>query len=171
MARQNLKLAYDPESSFFGSEVRGKDFQMTVSEYDRILAISSDGTYRVMAPPQKQFLPKKVLWCAPFDPEQGAVFTIVYRDGARTAFGKRIHIQKFVTNKEYRLVRDEKGRVDLVLPEGEECSVHLAFVPQKRQRLKEATFDLRELEPSASVAARGTRLATKPVSRIKILAS
>ncbi len=169
VARQNVKLAYDPESSFFGSEVRGKEFQMTVSEYDRILAISSDGTYRIMAPPQKQFLPKKVLWCAPFDPDEGAHFTIVYRDGKKTAYGKRIHIQKFVTNKEYRLVRDEKGRVDLVVPGGEERTVHLGFAPQKRQRVKEAKFDLRELELSSSVAARGTRLAPKPVSRIKLL--
>jgi topoisomerase-4 subunit A len=169
VARQNLRLSYDPESSYFGSDVRGKDFAMTVSEYDRILAISSDGSYRIMAPPKKQFLPKKLLYCEPFDPELGAKLTIVYRDGKKTAFGKKVHIHKFVTNKEYRLASDEKARVDLVIPDGEEGSVHLAFVPQKRQRLKEASFDLRELEASASPAARGTRLAPKPVSRIKAL--
>jgi topoisomerase-4 subunit A len=166
VARQNLRLSYDPESSLFGSEVRGDQFQMNVSEYERILAISSDGTYRVMSPPRRQFLPKKLLYCAPFDPEAGAHFTVVYRDAQRIAFGKKVHIQRFITNKEYRLVRDPGGRVDLLLPGGQEGVAHLSFVPVKRQRVRDARFDLRELEPSADAGARGTRLAPKPVARI-----
>ena len=169
VARQNLKLSYDAQTSFFGSEVRGKDFGMTVSEYDRILAISSDGSYRILAPPKKQFLPKKLLYCAPFDTERGIVLTVVYRDGSKIAFGKKVHIHKFVTNKEYRLVKDPKGRIDALIPDGKEGLLHLAFVPAKRQRVKQAQFDLREISLSATVGARGTRLAPKPVSRLKRL--
>ncbi|MCE2390654.1 MAG: DNA topoisomerase IV subunit A [Proteobacteria bacterium] len=169
VARQNLKLSYDPQSSFFGSDVRGKDFGMTVSEYDRILAISSDGSYRILAPPEKQFLPKKLLYCAPFDTERGIVLTVVYRDGKKIAFGKKVHIHKFVTNREYRLVKDPKGRIDALIPDGQEGRLHLSFVPAKRQRVKEAQFDLREIPLSGTVGARGTRLAPKPVSRLKRL--
>jgi len=92
-------------------------------------------------------------------------FTIVYRDAKRTAYAKRVRILKFIRNKEYRLVKDEKGRVDLLLQEGETGVVKLTFAPQKRQRVKGSTFDLSSLE-LIGAGARGTRLAAKPVSRI-----
>jgi topoisomerase-4 subunit A len=169
VARENLRLSYDPESSYFGTDVRGSEFQMNVTEYARILAISSDGTYRVMAPPRREFLPKTVLYCAPFDPEAGAKFTVVYRDAQRMAYGKKIWIQRFVTNKEYRLVKDEGGRVDLLLSAGEPHGrLELHFSPRKGQRIREATFDLSQLEESANPTARGTRLAAKPVARVKL---
>jgi topoisomerase-4 subunit A len=169
VARENLRLSYDPESSYFGTEVRGSEFQMNVTEYARILAISSDGTYRVMAPPRREFLPRTVLHCAPFDPEAGAKFTVVYRDGARIAFAKKIWIQRFVTGKEYRLVKDPEGRIDLLLRPGEPHGrLELHFAPRKGQRIRETTFDLDQLEESAGVSARGTRLAAKPVARVKL---
>jgi hypothetical protein len=42
------------------------------------------------------------------------------------------------------------------------------FTPAKRQRVKQAEFGLSTLE-STSPSARGTRLAPKPVSRLKYL--
>ena len=42
-------------------------------------------------------------------------------------------------------------------------------MPAPRQRVKSARFDLTRLEPTG-VAARGTRLAPKPVKSVKLLA-
>ena len=168
VARQNIKLAYDPETGFFGSDVRGDAFKLSVSEYDLILGIASDGSYRVMPPPEKILFTGQLLYCEPFDPEQGVELTVVYRDANRIAFGKRIRIERFIRNKEYRLAKDEGSRVDLLLPHGETGVVELAFVPAKRQRVKGATFDLSTLELT-SATARGTRLAPKPVSRVKLV--
>ncbi|HTO68591.1 MAG TPA: DNA topoisomerase IV subunit A [Myxococcota bacterium] len=169
VASANVKLSYDDESGFFGSDVRGSEFQLQVTEYDRVLAVSSDGTYRIMAAPKKVLLPRKVLWVGVFDPEKGQDFTLVYRDGQRNAFGKRVHIESFIHDKEYRFFKDEKGRLDLLLPgDAPPGKVHLAFVAQKRQRQKEAEFDLGELE-FAGIHARGQRLAPKPVARVKHL--
>ncbi|HXZ84203.1 MAG TPA: hypothetical protein VEI82_01825, partial [Myxococcota bacterium] len=170
VATANIKLSYDEESGFFGSDVRGSEHQLQVTEYDRVLAVSSDGSYRIMAPPKKVLLPRKLLWVGLFDAEKGKDFTLVYRDGARNAFGKRVHIESFIHDKEYRLFKDEKGKLDLLL-EGDAApgKVHLAFVAQKRQRQKEAEFDLGELE-FAGTNARGQRLAPKPVARVRRLA-
>jgi len=170
VARQNLKLAYDPDTGYFGSGVRGDQFKLAASEFDLILCICSDGTYRIGPPPDKLLLSGKLIHCQIFDPEQGAEFTVVYRDAKRIAFGKRIRIEKFIRNKEYRLVKDEKGRVDLLLPAPETGAVHLPFVPAKRQRLKSADFDLSGLELT-SASARGVRLAPKPVSRVQFKAA
>ncbi|MFI5315438.1 MAG: DNA topoisomerase IV subunit A [Myxococcota bacterium] len=169
VASANIKLSYDEESGFFGADVRGSEHQLQVTEYDRILAISSDGSYRIMAPPKKVLLPRKVIFVGLFDAEKGKDFTLVYRDADRNAFGKRVHIESFIHDKEYRFFKDEKGKLDLLL-EGDATPgrVHLQFVAQKRQRQKEAEFDLGELE-FAGVTARGQRLAPKPVARVKHL--
>ena len=133
------------------------------------LAVSSDGTYRIMYPPKKVLLPRKVLYVAIFDPEKGKDFTIVWRDADRTAFGKRVHIESFIHDKEYRFFKDEKGKLDLLLEGGVQPGrVQLQFVAAKRQRQKECDFDLGTLE-FAGLTTRGQRLAPKPIARVKHL--
>jgi len=165
VARQNIKLSYDPKSSFFGSQVRGSAYTLTVSEYDKILAISDDGSYRIMSPPNKVLLSGKALYCDLFDTEQGAVFTVVYRDKAKNAYAKKVHIARFIHDKEYQLIKDKAGKIDLLIPGEAEGKVLLHFVPVKRQKIKGITFDLSDLE-FCGISARGTRLATKPVAKV-----
>jgi topoisomerase-4 subunit A len=166
VARQNIKLSYDPDTGFFGSDVKGSEHLFTVSEYDLILAISDNGAYRVLTPQGKVLL-GKVLYCALFDPEKGNVFTMVYRDGKKNAFAKKVHIQKFIRNREYQLIPDKDGTVDFLVEGDAKGIVRLNFVPAPRQRVQEAEFDLSELEQTG-VAARGTKLAPKPVSKLKV---
>jgi topoisomerase-4 subunit A len=169
VATANIRVSYDEETGFFGSDVRGSEFAMNVSEYDRILAVSSDGTYRIMVAPKKVLLPRKLLYVGPFDPEKGKDFTVVWRDAERNAFGKRVHIESFIRDKEYRFFKDEKGKLDLLLEDDvTPGKVHLQFVAAKRQRQKECDFDLGDLE-FAGLTARGQRLAPKPVARVKHL--
>jgi topoisomerase-4 subunit A len=169
VARASLKLAYDPKTGLFGSQVKGSRFKLTVSEHDLVLGIADDGSYRVMTAPEKVFFSGKLIHCEPFDPESGFEFTLVYRDAMRVAYGKRVKIDRFIRNREYRLVKDAKGRVDLLLPDGSEGIVSLEFAPAPRQRVKTARFDLTRLELTGTTA-RGIRLAPKPVAKLKLLA-
>jgi len=168
VARPTLKLAYDAESGFFGSAVKGDRFPLQVSEYDLILGIADDGSFRVMTPPEKQLFTGKLLWCDLFDPERGADFTVIYRDRQRLAFGKRVRIERFIRNKEYALIKDKAGKVDLLLPGTAAGKLWLRFAPAKRQRVTEATFDLAKLDWTG-VTARGVRLAAKPAAQVKWL--
>ena len=166
VARQNIKLSYDPETGFFGSDVKGSEYILQVSEYDLILAISEDGTFRIMTPPNKVLL-GKVLFCALFDPEKGEVFTVVYRDTEKNAFAKKIHIHKFIRNREYQLIPgDTGGQIDLLSQSAKPGKVDLTFVPAPRQRVQEVQFDLSTLELT-STNAKGIRLAPKPVSKLR----
>ncbi len=169
VARQNIRLAYDPNTQMFGSDVRGSEHSMTVSEYDRVLAISDDGTYRIMQAPTKHYLPGKVLYLDRFDEEEGVAFYVIYRDNKKNAFGKLVHIHKYIKDKEYRLIKDEGGKVEQLLQPTDEPPgwVYLKFVAQKRQRIKDAWFELASLE-FTSPTARGTRLAPKPVARVSL---
>ena len=168
VARQNLKLSYESETGFFGTAVKGDRFSMTVSEYDKILLISKDGTYRVVGPEEKIFVPGKVIWAGVLDPDEGRSFTVVYRNWDRMTYGKKIHIRAFIKDREYRLVKDENGKIDYLIEGDSDDLIHMDFVPAKRQRVHEADFDLAELEFKGTTAI-GRRLAPKPVARMKKL--
>jgi topoisomerase-4 subunit A len=168
VANANIKMSYDRESGFFGTKVRGEEFPLHISEFDKVLLISDDGSYRVVGDIEKLLVPGKLLHAQILDPEVGAAFTLVYRDKSRTPFAKRIRIEKFIRNREYQLIKDKEGKIDLLLPEGEMGQVEMEFVPAKRQRLKEMKFDLATLEPTAP-NARGTRMAPKPVAKVRLI--
>jgi topoisomerase-4 subunit A len=170
VARQNLRLSYDKKSSFFGTDVRGDQFKLTVSEFEHVLGMAKDGTYRVMNSPEKVFFTGPMIYAEIFDPDQGVEFTVVYRDNKRIAYAKKIKIEKFIRNREYRLIKDKGGRIDHLLPPDAAGVMHMDFVPAKRQRLKKAEFDLDSLELT-SAGARGSRMAPKPVAKIKFVAS
>ena len=166
VAQANIKVSYDPLTGFFGSDVKGAEHQLTLSEYDRVLAIADDGSFRIIGPEAKVLLPGKLLYLGQFDPDKGKVFTVVYRDKDRIAFAKKVHIHKFIRDKEYELIKSKEGKVDLLLPGETLDAVKLSFVPKKRQRVSEAEFELSSLELTG-VAARGARLAPKPIARVK----
>jgi topoisomerase-4 subunit A len=166
VARQNLKLSYDRDSGFFGAAVRGDLFKLSVSEFDLILGISNDGTYRVMTPSDKTLFSGKLIFCDVFDPEAGMEFLVLYRDKKKMAFAKMIKIHKFIRNREYQLIKDRAGKIDYLLAPENLGSVELEFAPAKRQRVKAGRFDLSKLE-FTSPTARGSRMAAKPVSKLK----
>ncbi len=168
VARQNIKVSYDPASGFFGSEVKGTAHQHTVSEYDRFLVICKDGSFRVIGPDAKILIPSKVAYLDIFDQENGKAFTVLYRTKDKVAYAKKIHIQKFIRDREYELIKGKKGKIDQLLPIEIKDTVQLNFVPAKYQRVKEGFFDLSELEV-IGVTARGRRMASKPVSKLRVV--
>lgn len=167
VARQNIRMAYDPETGLYGSEVRGSKFVQTISEYDRVLIVSNDGSYRIVGPVEK-LLVGKIVYCEIFDQDKGTTFTVVYRDKKRVAYGKKVHIEKFIRDKEYYLIKNKEGRIDLLSEADDPGIAELGFPPAPRQRVHSATFDLREV-PEVGPSAKGNRLAPKAVSRVKVL--
>ncbi len=166
VAQQSIKLAYDPETGFFGSAVRGDSFKLQISEFDLVLALTQDGVYRVLPAIDKILFESPLLHCARFDPEAGEEFIVVYRDAKRIPFAKRVQIKRFIRSREYELIKGREGQVDMLLrPEqAQEIVCHFASAP--RQKVKEVSFDLRTLDP-VGVSTRGSRLASKPVRRIE----
>ena len=99
-------------------------------------------SYRIMPAPDKMLFDTKLLYCAVFSPDAAEEFVVVYRDADRMCYGKRITIEKFIRGREYKLIRDKAGRVDLLLRPEEAGVVSLSYVPAKRQRLKGSKYDL-----------------------------
>ena len=167
VANANLKLGYDQATGFFGSSVRASDRELKVTEYDRILAIFQDGSYRIMAPPEKTLLEGKLIHLDVFDQEKGFEFTVIYRDKQKIPWAKRVKIQGFIKDKEYELIKERAGKVDYLSKDAEgTATCHM--VPQPRLRITEESFDLRTLELSSSPQARGTRIAERPTQKIVV---
>ncbi len=166
VARQTIKLAYDPASGFFGSAVKGNKYQLTVSEYDKILVVSNDGIYRIIDPPEKFFAGKRARAIELFDKDQGAVLTYVYRDPNKIAWAKKIRIQGFIKDREYELIKGKKGKIDRLFVGEPQYLVYLRFVPVKRQRKHEDWFNLGDLD-FCGLASRGSKMAAKPIQRLK----
>ena len=168
VAKANIKLSYDPNTGFFGSSVKGTKFHLSVSEYERVLALTKDGAYRIITPPEKVLFSKRLIFCVPFDPETGVHLYLIYRDDRKTAWGKHVHIEKFITDKVYQLTENSPGGIDYLSTKQSRSKIRLHFVPKKRQKIKMADVSRSQIKP-CGITARGTLLHPKPVSRIEVI--
>ncbi len=168
VAKANLRLSWDRDTGFFGSSVRANEFVMNVTAYDKVLVVTADGTYRIGPPPEKAFMPAAVLHAEVFDPEKGTYLAMVWLDAARTPWGKRVKIERFINNKVYSLVKEGAAGIAYLSTDRKAPGVVLIdFVPAKRAKLKSLTIDLSKVQESG-LTARGTRLATKPVEKVTL---
>ena len=166
VARANIRLSYDRDASYFGSSVRGNEFVMNVTEYDKVLTVTADGTYRITAPPDKLWMPGPLLYAAVFDPKKGVGLTLVYKDPAGVPWGKKVRIERFITNKVYTLVKEGSQGIEFLTDRKAPGSVVLHMVPAKRQKVKTVNANLNSLAP-CGLAARGTKLAAKPLQSVE----
>jgi topoisomerase-4 subunit A len=168
VAKANIRLSYDREAGYFGSSVRGSEFVMTVTEYDRILAVTADGTYRIMAPPEKAWMPGGLLYAGLFDKKKGTHVTLIYRDAGGLAWGKKVHIERFITNKTYWLAKEGSRGIDFLTDKRPVGAVRLNMVPAKRQKVKSVNVDLAKI-PSCGLSARGVKLTAKPIAGVEVI--
>jgi topoisomerase-4 subunit A len=166
VAKANIRLSYDRDSSYFGASMRGSEFVMNVTEYDRILTVTADGTYRITAPPDKLWMPGALLYAAVFDSKKGVGLTLIYRDANKVAWGKKVRIERFITNKVYSLVKEGALGIEYLSDKKAPGAVKLAMVPFKRQKVKTVTVNLNSLAP-CGLAARGAKLSAKPVQSVE----
>lgn len=165
VARSNIKVSYDPKSGFFGSAIKGKEeYNLSLTEFDRVLIISRDGAYKFCSPDDKILISDKPVYYEVFDQEQELELSVVYRDKQKNAFAKKFKLNKFTRNREYELIKDKKGKIERIIVGDDTARVHMDLVIKPRQKLKVYDFDLSEV-PFQGAGARGVRIAPKPVAR------
>ena len=166
VATANLTLRYDQASGFFGTAVKGDDKVLKVTEYDRLLIIFQDGTYQVMAPPEKTVLEGKILHLDVFDEAKGFTFVMAYRDKQKIPWAKKVTIKSFIKGRTYELLKDG-GRIELFTTDLA-GRIQCQFVPAERQRVTEEETDIGTIEEVSTVSARGQKLADKPTAKIVV---
>lgn len=165
VALSNLTVGYDRDSGFLGHQVKADEQNsFSCSEYDKILMISRDGSYRVVNVSDKLFVGYDLLWVGKV--EDKLLFNIVYRDGkANLSYIKRFEMPKFILEKEYRLFPAHNRSKILFLKTGEGVWVRTHFAPNKRARRNYEDINL-DACLIKGAAAKGKRVSSRVVRRV-----
>lgn len=163
IAHRNLKVGFDGEKGFVGTDVKS-DTSFNASEYDRIFLFLADGTYRVVPVQDKYFVDGEVAYCGLADREK--VFTAVYRmPDTRLAYVKRFTTGGYILEKEYRYVPE--GTELLLLSDLEEGKLEFWFKRKKRMRKFKDERPLDDIRVTSS-DSKGVRLGgRKEISSVK----
>lgn len=161
---RTVKVGFDPQEGFIGTHVKA-DVNFECTNFDKLLVMYADGSYKVINVPEKQYLDKGVVHVGIADKQ--TVMTAVYRDPkTKICSAKRFVVSKFILEKQYRFMEDSQKLDFLTQDEG--LIFELQFVPKARQKDKKAHVHVTEI-PVKGVSARGKRLSPKEVKKIKVL--
>ncbi|MBN2618081.1 MAG: DNA topoisomerase IV subunit A [Spirochaetales bacterium] len=170
-AVRNLKLRYDIETGYLGTEVTTGVLVGDVSEYDRVLIIRKDTIYYVTNVQGKDFIGKHALYVGLADSEtmENTIFNILYKNNENCVYLKRCRIEKFILEKEYDHLIPEDCTF-LKLSTKDDVAVSVDFKQKKLLRVAE---DLYEVDSYLvkGVKAKGVRLSPKEFSSAKFVKS
>ncbi len=159
----NLTVGYDPKQGFLGTKVKTENtFECT--NFDKILVIFDDGTYKVINVPEKQFMhtgSKKAAYVGIADKK--TVFNAVYSDQKKVCFAKRFVVKKFILDKEYCLF--DTGSHLEYLSTNPKIALTLKLVPKPKQKISAIDFDFKDVMIKG-VSAKGIRMTPRPVKKV-----
>ena len=112
VALTNIRVGWDRKNCYIGTNVKSDDYFMC-SEYDHLLCVERTGEYKVIGIPEKIFI-DRLFEFRRYD--KTTVFGIVYSDKKTSkVYFKRTVIDKFITDREYRLIPDG-CKLELITP-------------------------------------------------------
>jgi len=162
-----IKVGFDPKTGFIGTKVTS-DVTLECTNFDKLLVLYKDGTYKVINIPEKQYLQdggKKIAFVGIADKK--SVFSVAYRDPKTNyAFAKRFVISKFILDKEYSYL-DEGMELDYMTTNEDEV-LEVQFVPKQKQKQSKANFAFNTVLVKG-VSAKGVRIANRQVKKLKVL--
>jgi topoisomerase-4 subunit A len=167
-ALANLTVYYNRPSGFIGHQLKEvdqkSDSSVTCSEYDRLLLIFTNGTYKVVPVCEKLYVGEELEWFGII--EKDMVFNLIYRDGAENlAYVKRFNTPSFILEKEYHLFNEHKRSKILLLDFGENKHARINLVPSARAKTNnlDIAFDDYLVK---NVGAKGKRVSNRVVRRV-----
>jgi topoisomerase-4 subunit A len=166
VATRKIKVGYDEASGYLGSKVSGK-MQIECTNFDKLLVIYEDGTYRVMNIPEKEYVRKESapVWIGTADKK--TVIRVVYTDKeTHFAYVKRFIVKQFILDKEYRYLETTQ-RLAFISAE-ENVKLELVFKPLPKQKVSSLACILDEYDVK-NVTAKGIRIASKELKAIKLI--
>lgn len=168
VALSNLTVGYNRETGFIGHTIKAEDEQndlsFSCSEYDRLLLIFSNGSYKVVPVPDKLFVGEELEYAAVF--EKKLIFNVVYRDGKENlAYVKRFSSPKFILEKDYQLFPIHKRSRILLLLTGEDKHARVSLVPSRRAKSNVVEIDFNQYLIKGP-GAKGKRVSPRVARRV-----
>ncbi|MDD2403712.1 MAG: DNA topoisomerase IV subunit A [Victivallaceae bacterium] len=157
IALKNVKVGWDRKNGYLGTNVKS-DEMIQCNEFDKLLCIERSGEYKIINIPDKIY-GGKLYEVRRFDPQ--TEFGVIYRDKKTgKIYGKRCFIEKFITDKSYRLC-PEGCRLEVITVRAD--AIYEIFV-ESRKKSESAQLNLKEL-PVRSPRARGQLLYSQKDAR------
>lgn len=163
METRTIQVGYDLETGFVGTKITGASV-LSCSNFDKLIAICQNGSYKVIPIPEKQYVGAKgtsLIFVGAADKK--TVLNIVYKDPKTDrCFGKRCIIKQFLVDKSYNLI--EEGMSILCLSTEKDPVAQLHYIPKLRQKSSKGEFPFSEILVKG-VAAKGVRLGSRAVKK------
>lgn len=167
IATKQLKVGFDSAGGFIGTKVRSES-SLECTNFDKLLLLFQDGSYKVINIPEKQYVHQeglKVVFAGVADKK--TIINALYKDPkSLLCYAKRFIVKQFILDKDYRYF--EKGMVLEYLSSAKEPVVELQFKPKAKQKVKSARLPFAEITVK-SVSAKGVRASTKEVKKVKLV--
>lgn len=167
ISTKKLTVGLDRAAGFIGTKVKS-DINFECTNFDKILIMFKDGTYRVVNVPEKLYLDqdeRKVIFAGVADKE--TVFTAAYKDPKTNyCYIKRFIIKQFILEKDYSFLED--GMELEYLSTDANATLELNFIPKPKQKLSKALYEITEAAVKG-VTAKGIRMANRQVKKIKVI--
>lgn len=101
---KEIKVGFDRETGFIGTKI-SSDIQFYCTNFDKLLILYKDGTYKVTSIPEKQYF-EGVIWAGIADKK--TIVNVVYQNKkTKQAWLKRFIVEKFIFDKTYRYLEED----------------------------------------------------------------
>lgn len=162
VAFKAFKVTYDRDKGYLGYKVTGGEFPIACTQYDKLLVISKDGSYKVVQIEEKAFVGTKVIHCE--HPDKESVYTMVYQT-SDACYVKRFAFGGTIMNKEYTLIPGKKkGRI-VYLEKATPDKLFIRYKPIPRQKINQQTCEPKLLTVKGP-KTKGKQISIKSISNI-----
>ena len=169
METRSVKVGFDPANGFVGTKVPS-DFVIECTNFDKILILFKNGTYKVINIPEKQYIAadgkdNKIVYVGVADKK--TVVNIAYKDPKNyIAYAKRFIVEKFILDKIYTYMEEEFTLEFISTDLNPMLELHL--IPRAKQSIGklEVKFDKFLVK---SVTAKGVKMTPREVKKIVVV--
>ncbi len=165
VALNNIKVGWDKKNCFVGTAVKSDD-TVTCNEYDKLLCIERNSTYKIINITEKAFIGRLLYFCK-YDKD--LLFNIVYRDKETDiCYAKRARIPKFIADKEY-VIAPEGSKLEIINTRPNyvyEC----IFEGKSKQKQKSVLLDFSQI-PERGTKSRGIKISSKKIIDFKFVSA
>lgn len=161
---KQIKIGYDPKTAFVGTKVSGP-VQLTCTNFDKLLVLFKDGTYKATNIPDKQYV-EGAVWVGVAD--KTTVINVIYKNTeTKQAWAKRFIVEKFILDKPYRYL-DENAKLEYISSDVEP-ELEITLAPKKgKQKASKLTYPMKEVLVKGA-QTRGIRVGTQEFKSLKVI--
>lgn len=134
---KEIKVGFDLESGFVGIKVSGANY-FSCTNFDKLLLVFKDGTYRVVNIPEKQYF-EGVVFVGVADKK--TVINVAYKNKKnQQLWGKRFIVDKFILDKSYPFLEEDAEFLCLSSDHHACLEVHLSGKTKEKSIKKSCSF-------------------------------